>query len=93
MAEEIRAEESLKILPIILFGLFALVYYFGNRQEVPITGRKHIVGMSTEQETQLGLQSYQSLLSQSHVESSGQDVDLVKSVGKRIAAIFGTGKS
>jgi len=76
-----------KFLPIVIFGVFALIYYFGNRDVVPITGRSHVVGMSTDQEMQLGLQSYREVLNQNNVVTDGKYPALVKSVGERIAKV------
>ncbi len=82
----IPQRRGFKLFPIILFGIFALVYYFGNRQENPYTGRKQLIDMSPDQEAALGLQSYQQVLSESRVVSGGSSVTLVQDVGKRIAA-------
>ena len=73
------------LLPIVLFGIFAIGYYFTHQETVPITGRKQIVGMSPAQEADLGLQSYREVLSSSRVASQGPEVQLVRSVGERIA--------
>ena len=73
-----------RLLPMILFALYGLYYYFSNQEEVPLTGRSQIVDMSREQEAALGLQSYQQLLSQEQVIQSGQAVDTLREIGKRI---------
>ena len=76
-----------RLLPLVLFAAFALFYYFSNREEVPLTGRKHIVGMDTQSELALGLQSYQQVLMQSEVLASGADFEQVRTVGARLAAV------
>ncbi len=73
-----------RLLPIILFAIYGLYYYFSNQQEVPVTGRSQIVDMSREQEAALGLQSYRQILSQSQVIQSGQELDAIRSIGRRI---------
>jgi predicted Zn-dependent protease len=71
--------------PIVLFGLYAAYYYLTNQETVPITGRSQLVDMSREQEAALGLQSYQQILSQENVVPSGKTVDVVRTVGQRLA--------
>lgn len=86
----VRRRGRFKILPIVLFALFALFYVFSNTQTVPMTGRKQIVDMSREDEMALGLQSYAAVLQQAEVVRSGAEVDLVRSVGARIAKVTET---
>ncbi|MBX7137214.1 MAG: M48 family metallopeptidase [Oligoflexia bacterium] len=74
-----------KLFPIILFALFALFYYFSHQEEVPLTGRRQLVGIDPQTEMALGLQSYEQVLMQSQVVQAGPQVDLVRSVGERIA--------
>ena len=64
-------------LPIALFGVYFVYYYFSHRQAVPITGRKHMVDMTPRQEMALGIQSYQQILATSRVVESGKAVDAV----------------
>lgn len=73
-----------RLLPIILFAIYGLYYYFSNQQEVAITGRSQIVDMSREQEAALGLQSYQQILSQSQVVRGGEQVEAIRAIGRRI---------
>ena len=54
----VRPGGRFRLLPIILFAIYGLYYYFSNQEEVAITGRSQIVDMSREQEATLGLQSY-----------------------------------
>ena len=83
-----RRGGSLRLLPIILFGLYLAYYYFSNQEEVPMTGRSQLVDITREQEAALGLQSYQQILSQSKVLRSGQAVDLVREIGYRLAEVI-----
>ncbi len=80
-----RGQGGFRWWPIALFGVFLVYYYFSHQQEVPLTGRKQLVDISQEQEMALGLQSYNQILSQSRVVSQGKVVDVVHSIGQRIA--------
>lgn len=73
--------------PILAFGLYGLYFYFSNRETVPLTGRKHIVDISREQEAALGIQSYRQILNQSQIVPSGKVVDAVREIGRRLAAV------
>lgn len=76
---------KIRLLPILLFALYGLYYYFSNQEPVPITGRSHLVDISRDEEAQLGLQSYHEILRQSHLVENGQIVDLVRTIGQRLA--------
>jgi len=81
-----RAGGRFRLLPVLLFAIYGLYYYFSNQVEVPLTGRQQLVDISREQEAALGLQSYEQILAQSQVVSQGQELDLVRAIGARIAA-------
>lgn len=76
---------SLRLIPIVLFGLYFAYYYFSNQEEVPMTGRTQLVDMTQKEEMLLGLQSYKQILSQSEVVSSGENLEHVQKIGARIA--------
>ena len=78
---------GIKILPLLLFGAYMLYYYFSNQETVPLTGRKQLVDISREQEAALGYQSYRQILRQEAIVPSGAQVDLVKSIGGRLAKV------
>lgn len=78
---------GVKILPLVLFALYLGYYYISNRQEVPMTGRTQLVDISREQEAALGYESYRELLSQERVVPSGEIVDVVREIGRRLAAV------
>lgn len=81
---------SITIIPLVLAGLFAAWQYFGAEKVViPETGRVARVGLSTEQETALGLQSYREVVSQSDLVTSGPDYQHVVGVAQRLAAAVG----
>jgi predicted Zn-dependent protease len=80
----------IKWLPIVLAGLFFAYQYFTSERFVnPETGRASHVGMSTQQESALGLQTYQEVLSQSQTIDSGPEFELVKRVAGRLAGATG----
>jgi metalloendopeptidase OMA1, mitochondrial len=82
----------IKWVPLLLVGLFLAYQYFSSEKFVnPETGRKSHVGMSTQQEALLGLQSYQQVLTQSETVDSGPELDMVKRVASRLATATGKG--
>ncbi|PHR94505.1 MAG: peptidase M48 family protein [Robiginitomaculum sp.] len=70
---------------MVLFAIGAGVYYFANQKTVPFTGRTQLRTMKPAQEMQLGLQSYQQILSDSQVLVRGPIVDTVREIGARLA--------
>jgi predicted Zn-dependent protease len=74
-------------LPVLLFIGYLGYYYLTHQEEVPLTGRKQLVDLNREQEMALGYQSYRQILNQSQVVPSGQAVELVRDIGKRLAAV------
>ena len=83
-----RRGGALRLLPILLFGVYLAYYYFSNQEEVPLTGRSQLVDMTREQEAALGLQTYQQVLAEERVLQSGQAVDLVRTIGYRLAKVI-----
>ena len=82
----------LRWLPILVAGLIFAWQYFSSEKFVnPETGRASHVGMSREQETALGFQSYRQVLSQAQTIDSGPEVEMVRRVASRLAGA--TGKS
>jgi predicted Zn-dependent protease len=80
----------IKWLPILAAALFFAYQYFSSEKFVnPETGRASRVGMSTEQEAALGLQTYQQVLSQSPTIDSGPEFEIVKRVTSHLAAATG----
>ncbi|MEI9898762.1 MAG: M48 family metallopeptidase [Chthoniobacter sp.] len=85
-----RVRPHFKFLPILLAGLFLLFQYLSSEKFTnPITGQSHRVGMSTQQEAALGLQSYRQILSQEQAITSGPEVDKVRGVARRLATAVG----
>lgn len=80
----------IKWIPILIAGLVIAWQYFSSEKVVnPETGRKSHVGLSVEQESALGLQSYQQVLAQSRPVESGPDLERVQRVVQRLAAATG----
>jgi len=78
------------ILPILI-ALVVIGFKYCSAEKVtsPITGKTARVGLSSEQEQALGLQSYREVLSQSDVVTSGPDYDMVSRVAERLARVTG----
>ena len=78
------------IWPLLIAALIAGYRYFSAEKVTnPETGRTTRVALSTEQEDQLGLQSYREVLSQAEVISSGTEHDTVVRVSERLARATG----
>lgn len=79
-------------LPVVIAVLVIAWQFFSSEKFVnPETGRAAHVGMSREQESALGFQSYKQVLSQARTVDSGPEVDMVRRVAARLAKA--TGKS
>ena len=83
----LRRRGRMRWLPVLLFVAYLGYYYLTHQEEVPLTGRKQLVDLNREQEMALGYQSYRQILNQSQVVPSGQAVDLVREIGRRLAAV------
>lgn len=78
------------IAPILVAILVLAFKYFSAEKFVnPETGRVAHVAMSPEQETSLGLQSYQEVLSTEQTINDGPEVDMIKRVVSRLVAATG----
>src|SRR4030088_1638158 len=78
------------IWPLLIAGCIAGFKYCSAQKVInPETGRTTRVALSAAQEDQLGLQSYQEVLSQSVVVPSGPEHDLVVRVAERLARATG----
>lgn len=84
----------IKWIPIVLAAIFFAYQYFSSEKFVnPETGRKSHVGLSTQQETALGLQSYRQVLSQAQAIESGPEFEMVRRVATRLASATGAAGS
>ena len=81
----------IKWFPIVIAVLIIAYQYFGAEKFVnPETGRASHVGLSSQQEAVLGLESYQQILSQAPTISSGPEFDMVQRVMQRLVTSTGT---
>lgn len=78
------ARRGLKLWPILLFGIYFAYYWFSHQDTTSYTGRKQLIDTSPEQEAALGLQSYQEILSQSQVVTTGPLPQQVAGIAKRL---------
>lgn len=80
----------IKWLPLVIAGIFFAYQYFSSEKFVnPETGRKSHVGMSVQQESALGFQSYRQVLAQSQTIDSGPELEMVKRLAGRLASATG----
>ncbi|MGI9088293.1 MAG: M48 family metallopeptidase [Chthoniobacterales bacterium] len=80
----------IKWVPILIAGLIFAWQYFRSEKFVnPETGRQSHVGMSVEQESALGLQSYRQVLAKAHTIDSGPQVEMVRRVASHLASATG----
>lgn len=80
----------IKWVPLILAALFFAYQYFSSEKFVnPETGRKSHVGLSTQEEAALGLQSYQQILAQAPTVGAGPEWDMVQHVAQRLVGATG----
>lgn len=75
---------GLKLWPILLFVVYLGYYWLSHQDTTSYTGRKQLIDTSPAQEAALGLQSYQQILSQSQVVTSGQLPQQVKEIARRL---------
>jgi len=81
---------KIRLIVIVLALVVAGWQYFSAPTFTnPTSGRTERLGLTTEQESTLGLQSFQQVVAQSHVVTDGPQVDQVTRVAKRLAAIAG----
>lgn len=81
------SRRRIRIWPILVFGIFAVVYYNLNQETVPIIGRAQFVDVSMSQELALGVSSYRQVLQDSNVLSSGSEVQFVSRVVDRLIPV------
>ena len=78
------------IFPILIaLAVMGFRYCSAEKITSPLTGKTARVGLSSQQEETLGLQSYHEVLSQSDVINSGPEHDLVVRVAERLARAAG----
>jgi beta-barrel assembly-enhancing protease len=83
-----------RLLIAIVIALFAGATYLLQSSENPITGEKQFIGLTTEQEIALGLQSAPQMAAQfGGVSRNEQAVKAVKIIGARLVASSAAAKS
>ena len=82
---------SLRIIPIAIAALIVFFQFCSSEKFTNEAGRTARVGLSLQQEEQLGLQSYRQILSQMQTIDSGSEFERVRKVATRLARA--TGKS
>jgi predicted Zn-dependent protease len=70
-------------------ALLAMIALAGGCETVPVTGRSQIVLLSEGEETKLGAEAYQQILTKAKLSTDGARSDMVRRVGSRIAAVTG----
>ena len=78
-----------RLVLILVVAGFAAYQYFSSETFTNDAGRKAHVGLSTDQETALGLQSYQQVLAESRTIDTGPQHELVTKVAQHLAAATG----
>jgi predicted Zn-dependent protease len=82
-----RGFGGLRLWVIVLFAGYAAYYYFSNRTVDPYTGEKVMIdkNLSAEEESALGLQAYQEILSQEQpVDPNSQVAQQIRSIAQRL---------
>lgn len=81
-----KRRKGIVIVPLLLAGLVMLGQFCSSERVTnPETGKSARVALSTDQEKALGFQSYQEVLSQSRVLTSGPQFELVRKVASNLA--------
>jgi len=69
---------------LVLFAAYLGYYWLGHRQEASFTGRTQMVDTTMDQEVALGLQGFEQILGQSRVVTTGDAVDDVREIARRL---------
>lgn len=69
---------------VIVFALYLGWQYLGNREEASFTGRKQLIDSSIEQDLALGLQTFNQVLSESRVVTTGELPRQVEDITRRL---------
>lgn len=77
-------------VPLVL-ALLYVVFQFLTAEKFtnPVTGETHRVALSSDQEAQLGFDTYRQVLAQSEVHNSGPEYEMVRRVADRLAEAIG----
>src|SRR5882672_3903933 len=75
--------------PFLPVAVAATLLFLAGCSTVPVTGRHGLSLVSSEQETQLGLDSFSQLKTNTPISHDAAMNDMVQRVGKHIAAVAG----
>lgn len=88
--QEPRRRRRFIVWPLLIAAGFAAFQFFSSQKYTnPETGRSARVALSEGQEAALGLESYQEVLAQANLVTSGPEVDLVQKVMSRLLPATG----
>ena len=80
---------AVRFIPIIIAACIVWFQFISSEKFTNEAGRTAHLGLSPEQEETLGLQSYQQVLSESDIVTSGPEFELVSGVAARLARATG----
>ena len=69
---------------LLLFAGYLGYYWLSHRQEASFTGRTQMVDTTMDQEVALGLQGFEQILGQSQVVTTGETVNSVREIARRL---------
>jgi predicted Zn-dependent protease len=81
----------IRVVPIAIAVVIFIFQYFSAEKFTNEAGRTAHLGLSPQQEKQLGLQSYQQVLREERTIDSGPEYDMVRRVAGRLAEATGKG--
>ena len=79
----------IRLVPIVIAALVVFFQFVSSEKFTNEAGRTAHLGLTTQQEQVLGLQSYQQVLSESETVNNGPEYDLVRGVAARLARATG----
>jgi predicted Zn-dependent protease len=71
---------------LVLFAGYLGYYWLSHRQEASFTGRTQMVDTTLDQEVALGLQSFEQILSESDVVTTGELPQQIRGIAERLVA-------
>jgi predicted Zn-dependent protease len=72
---------------LVLFAAYLGYYWLSHRQEAAFIGRAQVIDTTLDQEVALGLQSYEQILSESRVITSGESLEQIRDIARRLIAV------
>ena len=78
-----------RVVPLVIAAIVVIFQFFSSEKFTNEAGRTARVGLSSEQEQMLGLQSFQQVLQQADVVDRGPEYETVKRVAEKIAKVVG----